>query len=241
MQSRIDCICTLFLQIAFSYVSNHLLVTKFIKLILHLLHLLHLEEGQHPHFFAPSVYLVFCLFSSTYFGLFSYFFIIFVCLHGIDVLRHNLTNPLLFYHSLSIYHKVNTLHHILTLSPLFYIFCLVIKIQLKNYHKFNILRCIFTLPPLFYCFCLEFKINFVPQISWGLPLFFLQFLSVLTCLMFSDIIWPPPQTWNLSKILHRRIFRLKILHCRRHWRHGQIPPPPEKKNWFSLIFTSAMC
>ena len=73
MQSRIDCICTLFLQIAFSYVSNHLLVTKFIKLILHLLHLLHLEEGQHPHFFAPSVYLVFCLFSSTYFGLFSYF------------------------------------------------------------------------------------------------------------------------------------------------------------------------
>ena len=64
------------------------------------------------------------------------------------------------------------------------------------------------------------------------------------------------QTWNLSKILHRRIFGLKILHhqfhlistvlvrkntkkwvkmekftplakmlhCRRHWRHGQIPP-----------------
>ena len=129
LQLRIDCICTLFLQIAFSYVSNHLLVTKFIKLILHLLHLLHLEEGQHPHFFAPSVYLVFCLFSSTYFGPFSYFFIIFVCLHGIDVLRHNLTNPLLFYHSLSIYHKVNTLHHILTLSPLFYIFCLVIKVH----------------------------------------------------------------------------------------------------------------
>ena len=64
------------------------------------------------------------------------------------------------------------------------------------------------------------------------------------------------QTWNLSKNLHRRIFRLKILHrhfhlistvlvgkntkkwvkmekftplakilhCRRHWRDGQIPP-----------------
>ena len=24
------------------------------------------------------------------------------------------------------------------------------------------------------------------------------------------------QTWNLSKILHRRIFRLKILHCQFH-------------------------
>ena len=66
----------------------------------------------------------------------------------------------------------------------------------------------------------------------------------------------PTQTWNLSKNLHRRILRLKILHrqfhlistvlvgkkhkkwvkmekftplakilhCRRHWRHGQIPP-----------------
>ena len=64
MQSRIDCICTLFLQIAFSYVSNHLLVTKFIKLILHLLHLLHLEEGQHPHFFAPPDALIFHGFSS---------------------------------------------------------------------------------------------------------------------------------------------------------------------------------
>ena len=28
--------------------------------------------------------------------------------------------------------------------------------------------------------------------------------------------WGRVQTWNLSKILHRRIFRLKILHCQFH-------------------------
>ena len=69
------------------------------------------------------------------------------------------------------------------------------------------------------------------------------------------------QTWNLSKNLHRRIFRLKffhrqfhlistvlvgkkwvkmekftplakILHCHRHWRHGQIPPLQANKELF---------
>jgi len=64
----------------------------------------------------------------------------------------------------------------------------------------------------------------------------------------TDIVLGFDQTWNLSKILHRRIFGLKILHHQfhlistvlvrknttyewkwrnlhcRHWRHGQIPP-----------------
>ena len=72
----------------------------------------------------------------------------------------------------------------------------------------------------------------------------------------SVILWEAirTQTWNLSKIIHRRIFRLKILHrqfhlilnvlvrkkkwvkmekftplakilhCRRQWRHWKIPP-----------------
>ena len=76
------------------------------------------------------------------------------------------------------------------------------------------------------------------------------------------------QTWNLSKILHRWIFRLKILHrqfhlistvlvgkkhkkwvkmekftplakilhCRRHWRHGQIPPLGEIKSFTNDVF-----
>ena len=79
-------------------------------------------------------------------------------------------------------------------------------------------------------------------------------------------IWSPPQTWNLSKNLHRWIFRLKILHrqfylistvlvrkkhkkwvkmekvtplanilhCRRQWRDGRIPPLLFHKTLFQV-------
>ena len=76
-------------------------------------------------FWTVPLFLFFCLdfkikFSPTYFGAFPYFLQFFFCLDVVDDLWHNLTTSLLFYHSLSNYHKVNVLRHILTLPPLFY-------------------------------------------------------------------------------------------------------------------------
>ena len=73
----------------------------------------------------PPFFWFFCLdfkikFSPTNFGAFPYFLQFFFCLDVVDDLWHNLTTSLLFYHSLSNYHKVNVLRHILTLPPLFY-------------------------------------------------------------------------------------------------------------------------
>ena len=86
-----------------------------------------ISQGQcSPTYFEPSpFFLFFCLdfkikFSPTYFGAFPYFLQFFFCLDVVDDLWHNLTTSLLFYHSLSNYHKVNVLRHILTLPPLFY-------------------------------------------------------------------------------------------------------------------------
>ena len=85
--------------------------------------------------------------------------------------------------------------------------------------------------------------------SW-VSLFFLAFLLLILQVDYVELVMMMVviQKWNLSKNLHRRIFRLKIfnsfskkntnkwvnmekftplakiLHCRRHWRHGQIPP-----------------
>ena len=80
----------------------------------------------------------------------------------VDVLWHNLTTSLLFYHYLSNYHKINDLRHILTLPPSFLIF-----------------------------FGLDFKIK-ISLTYFGVFPYFLHFLCVSMWLMFSDIIWPPP-------------------------------------------------
>ena len=84
-------------------------------------------------------------------------FTVIVCIDVVDVLRHNLTTSLPFYHPLSNYHKVNVLLHIL------------------------------AVPPFFNIFCWDFKIKFSPTYFGAFP-YFLQLLSVLTWLMFSDII-----------------------------------------------------
>ena len=42
---------------------------------------------------------------------------------------------------------------------------------------------------------------------------------------------PPPQTWNLSKNLHRRIFRLKILHHQFHLISTVLVGKNTKNEW----------
>ena len=134
-------------------------------------------------FWTVPLFLFFCLdfkikFSPTYFGAFPYFLQFFFCLDVVDDLWHNLTTSLLFYHSLSNYHKVNVLRHILTLPPLFYFFVWSSKLNflrhilgpsltfyvwwfeifllsyhfLSNYHKVNLLRHILTLRLIFLIF-----------------------------------------------------------------------------------------
>ena len=76
-----------------------------------------------PFFFLS----LFCLSSQTNVRRLPLFFIILVCLHWIDVLRHNLTTSL-FYHSLSNHQKVKVLWHILTLPLFFNFFFLDFKI-----------------------------------------------------------------------------------------------------------------
>ena len=51
-------------------------------------------------------------------------FTVIVCIDVVDVLRHNLTTSLPFYHPLSNYHKVNVLLHILAVPPFFRYFLL---------------------------------------------------------------------------------------------------------------------
>ena len=102
--------------------------------------------------------------------------------------------------------------------------------------------------------CIYLFDNFFDQSKWMVRLVRAEKM-VLSGLVFAKKI-TRMQTWNLSKILHRRIFRLKILHrqfhihstvlvgkkhkkwvkmekftplakilhCRRQWRHWQIPP-----------------
>ena len=73
-------------------------------------------------------------------------FTVIVCIDVVDVLRHNLTTSLPFYHPLSNYHKVNVLLHILAVPP-FSIFSVETS-------KLNFLRHILGPSPTFYNYCL---------------------------------------------------------------------------------------
>jgi len=153
-----------------------------------------LSQGQcFPTYFEPSpFFLFFCLdfkikFSPTYFGAFPFFLQFFSVLMWLMISEIIWPPPFFFYHSLSNYHKVNVLRHILTLPPLFYFFVWSSKLNflrhilgpsltfyvwwfeifllsyhfLSNYHKVNLLRHILTLPLIFFNFyCLVIKLVF---------------------------------------------------------------------------------
>ena len=143
---------------------------------------IHLSQGQcFQTYFDPSPSFLICLcsrqssiFSDIFWGfplLFSflvcfdgalpYFFSFLVCFDRVDALWHNMTVSLLFLSFLSNYHKVNVLRHILTLPPLFWFFCLVVKVQFS-------VTCFGGFPYFFFIFGLFW---------WGLPLLF--FISCL--------------------------------------------------------------
>ena len=85
------------------------------------------------------------IFSDIFWGL-PLLFTIFVCVDVFDVLRHNLTNSLLFYHYLSNYHEVNVLRHI---WPFLLFFDFYVQTS-----KLNFLQHILGSSPTFYIFCL---------------------------------------------------------------------------------------
>ena len=120
-------------------------------------------------YFNPSPFFSFFLssyqcsiFSDIFWGLLL-LFIVFVCLDGFDVLRHNW--PSLFFFKI--------LYQIITRSIFSDIF--------------------WPFPLFLYCFLLVIKIQFSPTYwGPSLTFFLLHFLSLLIGLTLSDIIWPSP-------------------------------------------------